>query len=123
MSSLTFTLVVNVVCGRDAPEADAIASRAAELAMGRGHNSVTIGDLADVDIEVELLGADEVEFVNYLARSLDLFGDGVAFQVSISVPEAVAFASVILDERDGHDIDEGNVLPLAQAKFEAMVAA
>lgn len=113
---------VNITVWSDAADAGAVAAKTAELAVERGRDQVTLDDMLDTYVEATLSEEDANILETYVAYSLDLFGDGLSFRVDIGPTEAVIIAPVEHVE-DGPDIDQGNVLPLAQAKFEAMVAA
>lgn len=113
---------VNITVWADAADAEAVATKTAELAVERGREQVTLDDMLDTYVEAMLSEADRRILETYVAYSLDLFGDGLSFRVDIGPTEAVIIAPVEHVE-GGPDIDQGNVLPLAQTKFEAMVAA
>nr|WP_157797303.1 hypothetical protein [Microbacterium barkeri] len=113
---------VNITVWSDAPDADTVATKTAELAVERSRDQVVLEDMLDTYVEVMLSDEDATILATYIGHALDLFGDGLAFRVNIGPTEAVIIAPVEHVE-DGPDIDQGNVLPLAQAKFEAMVAA
>lgn len=115
---------VNITVWSDSELADAVASQAAELVIRSGREAVTLEDLEDTCVIVPLTEADANILGTYIAYSLDLFADGrLTFRVDVEPTDAAVLAPVVLDDDFKPTVDEGNVLPLAQAKFEAMVAA
>lgn len=114
---------VGISVGADATDAEALAKQAADLAVLRGREHVTVEDLEDAEVPAVLSEEDASTLATYLEHSLNILGDGLAFRVHAESIDAVVFAPVLYATPDSPPFDEGNVLPLAQAKFEAMVAA
>lgn len=120
------TAVLHDVCvnvGADTADTEALAKQAADLAVLRSHESVTLEDLEDAKIPVTLSEEDASVLATYIEHSLNILGGGPAFRVETEPAVAMVVAPVIYATHDAPPFDESNVLPLAQAKFEAMVAA
>lgn len=107
----------------DAADTDALAKQAADIAILRGHEHVTLEDLEDAKVPVVLSQEDASVLATYIEHSLNVLGGGLLFMVAVEPTIAMNIAPIICEADDAPPFDEGNVLPLAQAKFEAMVAA
>lgn len=113
---------VNVSAEAGSPDADMLATQAAELAAMRAHDRVTLGDLEDARVPLSLGVEDASIVASYIEHSLNVLGDGLAFRVETDPIDAVISAPVLYPTDDAPAFDADNILPLAQAKFEAMVA-
>lgn len=114
---------VLVEVGEDTADTDALAKQAADLAVLRGHERVTLEDLEDAEVPVALSEESASILATHIEHSLNVLGGGLLFMVEAVPTIAMVIAPISYADDDGPPFDEENVLPLAQAKFEAMVAA